>query len=56
MRMMTSLHSSEGKEFEVRGNFTCLSVGVVCCEVCRHIVYIGKFQKYLMEKLYGHEL
>ena len=46
-----------GKTFDVRGNFTCETVGTVYgmhCQVCQHIIYIGKSMNSLRQRFYAH--
>jgi hypothetical protein len=57
MRQTEKFCGSDGREYEVRGKFNCESVGMVYamhCEVCEHIIYVGKSQNSLRERFYGH--
>jgi hypothetical protein len=57
MRPTTSFAGRNGKQYQVRGDHTCESVGMIYgmhCDVCGHVVYVGKSQNSLRERFYGH--
>jgi hypothetical protein len=57
MRPTMLFKARNGKEFLVKGTFTCHSVGCIYgmhCKVCQYVVNVGKSQNSKRECFYAH--